>query len=86
MHDLDVKNIYIRSAQVETGLDGIDHPPQEPVNASLETDGLSLPQWSKIQTFVMYHWYHRHMQNEKKKNSKPHFIKTLLEKKAIISK
>ena len=82
LHDLDVKNIYVRSTQVETGLDGIDHSPQEPVNALLETDGLFLPQWSKMQTFVMYHRYHHHIQNEKKKKSKPHLIKTLLEKKS----
>ena len=82
LHDLDVKNIYVQSAQVKTGLDGIDYSPQEPVNASLETDGLSLPQWSKMQTFVMYHRYHHYKQNEEKQISKPHFIKTLLEKKS----
>ena len=30
----------------------------------------------------MYHRYHHHIQNEKKKKSKPHLIKTLLEKKS----
>ena len=84
LHDLDVKNIYVQSKQVEAGLDGLIQLPQEPVNAELDTGGLSLPQWSKMQKFVMYHLFHHQKQVDeaKQRADRPHVIKTLLERKS----
>ena len=84
LHDLDVKNIYVRSAQVEAGLDGLDQLPQESVNAELETGGLFLPQWSRMQSFVMYHVFHHQKKADeaKQRADRPHVIKTLLERRS----
>ena len=83
LHDLDVKNIYVHAAKVEAGLDGACSS-QEPVNAELDTGGQSLPQWSKMQSFAIYHLFHQQKQVDeaKQRADRPHVIKTMLENRS----